>query len=99
MSNAETITEPIVSLPENPETAASDALYGVSRWGDGLIGVLNNGNIGLMHPDRPDAVPTDLMSVIENLRGARYLGSGSAAGCRFYQLAHRPDKYGVQCRD
>ena len=67
MSNAETIDETLISLPENPETAASDALYGVSRWGDGLIGVLDNGHIGLMHPDRPEAVPTDLMSVIENL--------------------------------
>ena len=67
MSNAETIDETLLSLPENPETAASDALYGVSRWGDGLIGVLDNGHIGLMHPDRPEAVPTDLMSVIENL--------------------------------
>ena len=67
MSNAETIDETLLSLPENPETAASDTLYGVSRWGDGLIGVLDNGHIGLMHPDRPDAVPTDLMSVIENL--------------------------------
>lgn len=57
----------IAALPENPQTELADALYGVSRWGDGLISVLDNGHIGLMHPDRPDAVPTDLMSVIENL--------------------------------
>ena len=63
MSKAENITV----LPDNPNIAQADALYGVSRWGDGLISVLGNGHLGLMHPDRPDATPTDLMSVIDNL--------------------------------
>ena len=63
MSNAETLVE----MPANRQAAEADALYGVSRWGEGLIGVLDNGHIGLLHPDRPDAVPTDLMSVIHNL--------------------------------
>ena len=46
---------------------AADNLYGVSRWGDGLITIMENGHIGLMHPGRSDAVPVDLLSVIENL--------------------------------
>jgi arginine decarboxylase len=63
MSKAENIVE----LPKKSSHIDADALYGVSRWGDGLISVLPNGHLGLMHPDRPDATPTDLMSVIENL--------------------------------
>ena len=52
---------------KSPTLAHADAQYGVSRWGDGLITILDNGHIGLLHPNRPDDVPTDLMSVIENL--------------------------------
>ncbi len=47
--------------------ARADARYGVSRWGDGLITILENGHIGLLHPNRPNDVPTDLMSIIGNL--------------------------------
>ena len=46
---------------------AADRLYGVSRWGDGLITIMENGHIGLVHPGRPEAAPVDLLSVIENL--------------------------------
>ncbi|MGB0342470.1 MAG: biosynthetic arginine decarboxylase [Parvibaculales bacterium] len=46
---------------------AADSLYGVSRWGDGLITIMENGHIGLVHPGRPEAAPVDLLSVIENL--------------------------------
>ena len=63
MSEAENLT----NLPENPASHAADALYGVSRWGEGLISVLDNGHIGLLHPSRPEARPTDLMSVLDNL--------------------------------
>jgi arginine decarboxylase len=63
MSEAENLT----NLPENNASRDADALYGVSRWGEGLITVLDNGHIGLLHPSRPEAVPTDLMSVIDNL--------------------------------
>ncbi|MGC6535668.1 MAG: biosynthetic arginine decarboxylase, partial [Parvibaculales bacterium] len=59
--------ENIVKLPLSEACAQADALYGVSRWGAGLISVLENGHLGLMHPDRPSAAPTDLMSVIDNL--------------------------------
>ena len=67
MSKAETLDDGVISLPEHPECAHADALFGVSRWSEGLICVLDNGHIGLRHPDRPDAAPTDLMSVIQNL--------------------------------
>ncbi|MBE8191722.1 MAG: biosynthetic arginine decarboxylase, partial [Alphaproteobacteria bacterium] len=45
----------------------ADALYGISRWGDGLVRVLDNGHIGLVHPTRPDDVAVDLLSVLEEL--------------------------------
>ena len=52
-----------------PRAAAFDAddLYGISRWGDGLIKVLDNGHIGLVNPARPEAAPVDLLSVLEEL--------------------------------
>lgn len=56
-----------VALPSHPEIERADALYGVSRWGGGFIRILENGHIGLVHPDRPDAVPTDLMHIIDSL--------------------------------
>ena len=42
-------------------------LYGISRWGDGLIGVLPNGNVALNDPMSPDAQPVDLAEVIQKL--------------------------------
>lgn len=56
-----------VALPSHPEIERADALYGVSRWGGEFIKILENGHIGLAHPDRPDAVPTDLMHIIDSL--------------------------------
>lgn len=56
-----------VALPPHPEIERADALYGVSRWGGGFIRILENGHIGLVHPDRPEAVPTDLMHIIDSL--------------------------------
>ncbi|MEC7266693.1 MAG: hypothetical protein VXV74_04620, partial [Pseudomonadota bacterium] len=56
-----------MALPPHPEIEKADALYGVSRWGGGFIRILENGHIGLVHPDRPDAVPTDLMHIIDSL--------------------------------
>jgi len=43
-------------------------IYGVNEWGDGLITVLENGHIGLCHPDNPEQAPTDLLSLIQNLQ-------------------------------
>ena len=45
----------------------ADDIYGVGRWGAGLITILDNGHIGLTNPARPHAAATDLMSVIHNL--------------------------------
>ena len=59
--------ENIIDLPQATREFDADALYGVSRWADGLVRVLDNGHLGLTHPDRPDAVPTDLMAIIDNL--------------------------------
>ena len=42
-------------------------IYGANEWGDGLITVLENGHIGLCHPDNPEQAPTDLLSLIQNL--------------------------------
>jgi len=43
-------------------------IYGVNEWGDGLITVLENGHIGLCHPDNLEQAPTDLLSLIQNLQ-------------------------------
>ncbi|MDG1356102.1 MAG: biosynthetic arginine decarboxylase [Opitutales bacterium] len=41
--------------------------YGISRWGDGLIGVLTNGNVCLHDPLSTDGSPVDLAEVIQKL--------------------------------
>ncbi len=45
----------------------NEDIYGISRWGDGLITVLENGHIGLCQPETPDSIPTDLTEIIKNL--------------------------------
>ena len=45
----------------------TEDIYGISRWGDGLITVLENGHIGLCQPDNPNNPPTDLTEIIKNL--------------------------------
>ncbi len=42
-------------------------IYGIDRWGDGLIKILENGHIGLTHPQQPAQKPVDLMSVVDSL--------------------------------
>ncbi|MGB0810325.1 MAG: arginine decarboxylase, partial [Candidatus Puniceispirillaceae bacterium] len=42
-------------------------IYGIEDWGDGLLRILENGHIGLCHPDRPEAQPTDLLELVQNL--------------------------------
>ena len=41
--------------------------YGINRWGDNLISVLENGNVGLNNPSDPNAVPADLAEIIYKL--------------------------------
>jgi len=42
-------------------------LYGIARWGDGLVDVLPNGNVGLKDPLCPDAQSVDLAEIIQKL--------------------------------
>ena len=41
--------------------------YGITRWGDGLVDVLPNGNVGLKDPLNPDAQAVDLAEIIQKL--------------------------------
>jgi arginine decarboxylase len=41
--------------------------YGISRWGDDLVGVLPNGNVCLNDPLNPGAKPVDLAEMIRKL--------------------------------
>ena len=61
-----------MTLPDQTDIAEkgqsmSTDIYGINDWGDGLLRILENGHIGLCHPERPDAEPTDLLSLVENL--------------------------------
>ena len=42
-------------------------LYGIARWGDGLVDILPNGNVGLKDPLSPDAQAVDLAEIIQKL--------------------------------
>ena len=42
-------------------------VYGITRWGDGLVGVLENGNVALNDPLAPQSKPVDLAEVILKL--------------------------------
>ncbi|MDC3401619.1 biosynthetic arginine decarboxylase [Alphaproteobacteria bacterium] len=50
-----------------PKAKSVGDVYGLSRWASGLVKVMDNGNIGLIHPTEPEAQPTDLMAILENL--------------------------------
>jgi len=42
-------------------------LYGISRWGDGLIDILPHGNVGLRDPLNPESDSVDLAEIIRKL--------------------------------
>jgi arginine decarboxylase len=42
-------------------------IYGITRWGDGLVGVLKNGNVALNDPLSAESKPVDLAEVIHKL--------------------------------
>lgn len=42
-------------------------IYGISRWGGGLIQVLENGNLGLVAPNKPNFLPVDIMRIVRDL--------------------------------
>lgn len=50
-----------------PKSKSAGDVYGLSRWASGLVKVMDNGNIGLIHPTEPEAEATDLMAILENL--------------------------------
>ena len=61
-----------MTLPDQTDIAEkgqsmSTDIYGIHDWGDGLLRILENGHIGLCNPERPEAEPTDLLSLVENL--------------------------------
>ena len=42
-------------------------IYGIKKWGNDILQILDNGNIGLKNPFFPENQPTDLIKVIESL--------------------------------
>ena len=44
-----------------------DDIYGIKKWGDDILEVLNNGNIGLKNPFYPSNPSIDLIKIIESL--------------------------------
>ena len=42
-------------------------IYGLSRWGSGLLQVLENGNLGLVAPNQPEFKPVDIMRIVHDL--------------------------------
>ncbi|MGC6476124.1 MAG: biosynthetic arginine decarboxylase [Parvibaculales bacterium] len=41
--------------------------YGIEKWGEDLIQILPNGHLGLANPHKPEATPTDLIHILDNL--------------------------------
>ena len=44
-----------------------DDIYGIKKWGDDILEVLNNGNIRLKNPFYPSNPSIDLIKIIESL--------------------------------
>ena len=44
-----------------------DDIYGIKKWGDDILEVLDNGNIGLKNPFYPSIPSIDLIKIIESL--------------------------------
>ena len=42
-------------------------IYGIKKWGNDILHILDNGNIGLKNPFFPDNQPTDLIEIIKSL--------------------------------
>ena len=45
----------------------NEDIYGIKKWGNDILEILDNGNIGLKNPFRPDNPPTDLIKIIKSL--------------------------------
>ncbi len=42
--------------------------YAIDRWGRGMLGLCENGDLGLLDPSRPAAAPTSLPVLLDNMR-------------------------------
>ena len=45
----------------------NDDVYGIKKWGNDILEILENGNIGLKNPFQQDNPPTDLIKIIKSL--------------------------------
>ena len=45
----------------------NDDVYGIKKWGNDILEILENGNIGLKNPFHPDNSPADLIKIIKSL--------------------------------
>ena len=45
----------------------NEDIYGIKKWGNDILEILENGNIGLKNPFHPDNPPTDLIKIIKSL--------------------------------
>ena len=45
----------------------NDDVYGIKKWGNDILEILENGNIGLKNPFHPDNPPADLIKIIKSL--------------------------------
>ncbi|SLN58083.1 Biosynthetic arginine decarboxylase [Roseovarius albus] len=50
------------------EQPPSDSIYGIGRWGKGLITVLPNGDVALCDPAHPEAAAISLPQILHDLR-------------------------------
>ncbi|MEH6726550.1 MAG: arginine decarboxylase, partial [Hyphomicrobiales bacterium] len=57
--------KPGTTTDTNPD--ASHTIYGFERWGRDLLTVLENGDVGLQNPLKPDTPPISLPSIIRDL--------------------------------
>ncbi len=45
----------------------NEDIYGIKKWGNDILEILENGNIGLKNPSKTDNPPTDLIKIIKSL--------------------------------
>ena len=45
----------------------NEDIYGIKKWGNDILEILDNGNIGLKNPFQKDNSPTDLIKIIKSL--------------------------------
>jgi arginine decarboxylase-like protein len=59
-----------------------ETVYGIEAWGQGLLEVLPNGDIGLLDPLTPDRPAVPLPMIVRDLRerGSR-ISTMACAGC------------------